>query len=464
MNTTTATRSAGAPGAPGSAAAPAVPPALDALWMPFTPNRQFKAAPRMVVSAEGIAYRTPDGREVLDGTSGLWCVGAGHRHPRIVAAMKRQLDTLDFASSFQVGHPAAFELAERIGALAPPGLDRVFLVNSGSEANDTAIKIALAYWQARGEAQRTLLVGRERAFHGVGFGGISVGGMTANRRAFGAALLRADHLCSTWDPATQAFVRGQPASGAEMADELEQRIVALHDASNIAAVFVEPLAGSTGVLVPPVGYLQRLRRICDKHRLLLIFDEVITGFGRLGRTFAAQALDVVPDMIVFAKTVSNGAAPLGGVIVKREIHDALMQGPPHLAELMHGYTCSGHPLSCAAGLAMLDVLADEALPQRVQALAPHFENAVHALAGTPGVVSVRNLGLAAGIELAAVPGAPGQRGAAAQAAAFDHGVLTRAPGDTLVLAPPFVSERADIDRMVERLQAAIVATHTGATA
>lgn len=433
----------------------------ESFWMPFTPNRQFKTEPRLVASAQGVAYRTPEGREVLDGTSGLWCVGAGHRHPRIVEAMKRQLDTLDFASSFQVGHPGAFELAERIAALAPPGLDRVFLANSGSEAIDTAIKIALAYWRVRGEGQRTLLIGRERAFHGVGFGGISVGGMTANRRAFGGAMLRADHLRSTWDPATQAFVQGQPDSGAEMADELETRIVALHDASNIAAVFVEPIAGSTGVLVPPRGYLQRLREICTRHGILLVFDEVITGFGRLGRMFGAQALDVVPDMIVFAKTVSNGAAPLGGVIVRRDLHDTLMQGPPHLAELMHGYTCSGHPLACAAGLAMLDVLEDEALLQRVRELTPHFEQAVHALAGTPGVVSIRNLGLAAGVELSPVTGAPGRRGAAAQAAAFDHGLLTRAPGDTLVLAPPFVSTTDDIDRMVERLQAAIVATHPG---
>jgi beta-alanine--pyruvate transaminase len=433
----------------------------DAFWMPFTPNRQFKAQPRLVASAQGVAYRTPEpeSREVLDGTSGLWCVGAGHRHPRIAEAMKRQIDTLDFASSFQVGHKGAFELAERIGALAPPGLDRVFLVNSGSEAIDTALKIALAHGRARGEGQRNLFIGRERGFHGVGFGGISVGGMTNNRRAFGAALLRSDHLRSTWDATTQAFVRGQPAQGAEMADELE-RLVALHDASNIAAVVVEPVAGSTGVLVPPLGYLQRLREICDRHGLLLIFDEVITGFGRLGAMFAAQAFDVVPDMIVFAKTVSNGAAPLGGVIVKREIHDALMRGPPHAAELMHGYTCSGHPLACAAGLAMLDVLEEEQLPQRVRELAPRFEAIVHALADAPGVISVRNIGLAAGIELAADASGPGVRGARAQAAAFDHGVLTRAPGDTLILAPPFVSTTDDIQRMADALRRAIDDTAT----
>lgn len=280
----------------------------EAFWMPFTPNRQFKSQPRLVASAQGVAYRTPDGREVLDGTSGLWCVGAGHRHPRIAEAMKRQIDRLDFASSFQVGHAGAFELAERIGALAPPGLDRVFLTNSGSEAVDTALKIALAHARATGQGHKNLFIGRERAFHGVGFGGISVGGMPNNRRVFGGAMLRADHLRSTWDPATQAFVRGQPQhGGAAMADELES-LVALHDASNIAAVVIEPFAGSTGVLVPPRGYLERLRAICDRHGLLLVYDEVITGFGRLGAMFAAQALGVVPDMIVFAKTVSNGAA------------------------------------------------------------------------------------------------------------------------------------------------------------
>lgn len=431
---------------------------LDPFWMPYTPNRQFKHTPRLVAGAEGIAYVTPEGREVLDGVSGLWCVGAGHRHPRIAEAMKRQIDTLDFSSSFQVGHAGAFALAERLAALAPPGLDRVFFVNSGSEACDTALKIALAYWRARGEGQRNLFIGRERGFHGVGFGGISVGGMTNNRRAFGAGLLRSDHLRATYDPATQAFVRGQPEVGAEMADELETRLIALHDASNIAAVVVEPMAGSAGVLVPPKGYLQRLRAICDRHGLLLVFDEVITGFGRMGAMFAAQAFGVVPDMILFAKTVTNGAVPMGGVLVRREIHDTLMHGPPHLAELMHGYTWSGHPLACAAASAMLDVLADEQLPQHAAALAPQLEDAVHALRGTPGVVSVRNIGLAAGVELAALPGAPGQRGARAQELAFDHGLLTRAPGDTLVLAPPFVSTPADIHRMVDRLRAAIVQT------
>lgn len=432
---------------------------MDEFWMPFTPNRDFKAAPRLVASALGVSYRTPEGQEILDGTSGLWCVGAGHRHPKISEAMKRQIDVLDFASSFQVGHAGAFQLAERIAAVALPGLDRVFFSNSGSEACDTALKLALAYWRVKSEGQRNLFVGRDRAFHGVGFGGISVGGMLNNRLAFGSGLLRTDHLRATWDPATQAFARGQAVTGAEMANELEDRIIALHGASNIAAVVVEPIAGSTGVLVPPQGYLQRLREICDKHHLLLIFDEVITGFGRTGEMFAAQTFGVVPDMILFAKTVSNGAAPLGGVIVKRAIHDALMQGPKHLSELMHGYTCSGHPLACAAGLAMLDVIEQEDLIGQVRELSPYFEDAVHALAGEPHVVSIRNFGLAAGVELAARDGAPGQRGFEAQAEAFKHGLLTRAPGDTLVLAPPFISTPNQIDQMVERLRTAIRSIH-----
>lgn len=429
---------------------------LDSFWMPFTPNRDFKTKPRMVSSASGVTYRTDDGRTILDGTSGLWCVGAGHQHPKISQAMKSQIDVLDFASSFQVGHPGAFKLADRIASIAPPGLDRVFLVNSGSEACDTAMKLALAYWRVQGQGQRNLFIGRERGFHGVGFGGISVGGMVNNRNAFGTSMLRSDHLRSTWDPEKQAFVKGQPEFGAEMADELENRIIALHGASNIAAVIVEPIACSTGVLVPPKGYLKRLREICDRHNLLLIFDEVITGFGRTGNMFASTTFDVVPDMILFAKTVTNGAAPLGGVIVKRSIHDALMQGPPHLAELMHGYTCSGHPLSCAAALAMIDVIEEEDLIGQVNALSPYFEEAVHSLAELDNVVSVRNFGLAAGIELKAKEGAIGQRGFQAQALAFEKGVLTRAPGDTLVFAPPFITTRAQIDQMIDAFRSAII--------
>jgi beta-alanine--pyruvate transaminase len=433
-------------------------PSLDSFWMPFTPNREFKASPRMVSSASGVTYQTEDGKTILDGTSGLWCVGAGHRHPKISEAMKTQIDVLDYASSFQVGHPGAFKLTDRIASLAPAGLNRVFLVNSGSEACDTAMKLALAYWRVRGEGQRNLFVGRERGFHGVGFGGISVGGMVNNRNAFGTSLLRSDHLRATWDPSTQAFVKGQPEHGVEMADELENRIIALHGAANIAAVVIEPIACSTGVLVPPKGYLKRIREICDRHQLLLIFDEVITGFGRTGNMFASTTFDVVPDMILFAKTVSNGAAPLGGVIVKRSIHDALMQGPPHLSELMHGYTYSGHPLACAAAIAMIDVIEQENLIDQVNTLSPYFEEAVHSLADLEQVVSVRNFGLAAGIELRAKDGAVGQRGFQAQALAFKHGVLTRAPGDTLVLAPPFITTRSQIDQMIDGFKKAIQET------
>jgi len=433
-------------------------PSLDSFWMPFTPNREFKASPRIVSSASGVTYQTEDGKTILDGTSGLWCVGAGHRHPKISEAMKAQIDVLDYASSFQVGHPGAFKLTDRIASIAPAGLDRVFLVNSGSEACDTAMKLALAYWRVRGEGQRNLFVGRERGFHGVGFGGISVGGMVNNRNAFGTSLLRSDHLRATWDPSTQAFIKGQPEHGVEMADELENRIIALHGAANIAAVVIEPIACSTGVLVPPKGYLKRIREICDRHQLLLIFDEVITGFGRTGNMFASTTFDVVPDMILFAKTVSNGAAPLGGVIVKRSIHDALMQGPPHLSELMHGYTYSGHPLACAAAIAMIDVIEQENLIDQVNTLSPYFEEAVHSLAELEQVVSVRNFGLAAGIELRAKDGAVGQRGFQAQALAFKHGVLTRAPGDTLVLAPPFITTRSQIDQMIDGFKKAIQET------
>jgi beta-alanine--pyruvate transaminase len=430
----------------------------DAFWMPFTPNRDFKLSPRLLASASGVTYQTVDGRTVLDGISGLWCVGAGHRHPKISEAMKTQIDTLDFASSFQVGHAGAFKLAERIASIAPKNLDRIFFVNSGSEACDTAMKIALAYWRVRGQGHRNLFIGRERGFHGVGFGGISVGGMINNRNAFGASLLRSDHLRSTWDPTTQSFVKGQPELGYEMADELESRIVALHGAENIAAVVIEPIACSTGVLVPPKGYLKRIREICDRHQLLLIFDEVITGFGRTGNMFASTTFDVVPDMILFAKTVTNGAAPLGGVIVSRSIHDTLMHGPRHMSELMHGYTYSGHPLSCAAALAMIDVIEQEGLLDQVNTLAPYFEEAVHSLADLDQVVSVRNFGLAAGVELKPKDGAIGERGFNAQALAFKHGVLTRAPGDTLVLAPPFITTHPQVDQMVDGFRKAILET------
>jgi beta-alanine--pyruvate transaminase len=428
---------------------------VNALWMPFTGNREFKRAPRLVARAEGINYFTPEGRPVLDGISGLWCVSAGHARKPIIEAMERQMRTLDFASSFQVGHEPGFELAERIAALAPGPLNRVFFTNSGSEACDTALKIALAYWRARGEGHRSVFVGRERGFHGVGFGGLSVGGMTANRRAFPSLLARADHLRHTYLPGHHAFARGQPQEGAYLADELEERILPLHDAGNVAAVIVEPVSGSTGVLVPPVGYLQRLREICDRHGILLIFDEVITGFGRTGALFGAERFGVVPDMICFAKSITNGAAPMGGVIVSDQVYETCMVGPEHAAELMHGYTYSAHPLSCAAGIAMLDLIAQEGLVERVQELAPYFEDRVHSLKGEPGVISIRNIGLAAAVELAPEPGQPGLRGHRALRRCFELGLLTRAPGDALLLAPPFISERSDIDRAVEMLGRAI---------
>ena len=428
---------------------------VNALWMPFTGNREFKRAPRLVTRAEGVNYFTPEGRPVLDGISGLWCVSAGHAREPIIEAMERQMRTLDFASSFQVGHSAGFELAERIAALAPAPLNRVFFTNSGSEACDTALKIALAYWRARGEGHRSVFVGRERGFHGVGFGGLSVGGMTANRRAFPSMLSRADHLRHTYLPEHHAFARGQPQEGAYLADELEERILPLHDPSNVAAVIVEPMSGSTGVLVPPVGYLARLREICDRHGILLIFDEVITGFGRTGALFGAERFGVVPDMICFAKSITNGAVPMGGVIVSDSVYETCMVGPEHVAELMHGYTYSAHPLACAAAIAMLDLIAHEGLVERVRELAPYFEEQVHSLRGESGVVSIRNIGLAAAVELAPEPDQPGLRGHRALRRCFELGLLTRAPGDALLLAPPFVSERRDIDRAVEMLARAI---------
>ena len=423
---------------------------LDAFWMPFTPNRQFKVAPRLVSGAEGIAYRTPDGREVLDGTSGLWCVGAGHRHPRIAEAMKRQIDVLDFASNFQVGHPGAFELAERLAAVAPPGLDRVFLTNSGSEACDTALKIALAYGRARGEGQRTLFVGRERGFHGVGFGGISVGGMVNNRKFFGAQLPGVDHLPHTHDLSHNAYTRGEPAWGAHLADELE-RIVALHDASNIAAVIVEPVAGSTGVLMPPQGYLKRLREICTKHGILLIFDEVITGFGRLGTPFAAQRFDVLPDMITMAKGLTNGAVPMGAVAARKEIYDAFMHGPDNAIELFHGYTYSAHPVACAAGIATQQIYQREGLLTRAAEMADYWADAVHSLKGLPHVIDLRNLGLIGAVELESIPGKPGARAFDVFVRAFDKGILIRTTGDIIALSPPLIIEKQHVDELIGKL-------------
>jgi len=431
--------------------ATAVPNDLEAYWLPFTPNRAFKAAPRLIARAKGMHYYTPEGRAVLDGTAGLWCTNAGHNRDPIVAAIKAQADALDYAPPFQFAHPKAFALATRLAALAPGDLDHVFFCNSGSEAVDTALKIALAYHNVRGEASRTRLIGRERGYHGVGFGGISVGGMVANRKHFGTLLSGVDHLPATYDRARQAFTIGEPEWGAELADELE-RIVALHDASTIAAVIVEPMAGSTGVLAPPKGYLQRLRGICDKHRLLLIFDEVITGFGRLGYAFAAERYGVVPDIITFAKGVTSGSVPMGGVIVRAPIHAAFMRGPAHVIELFHGYTYSAHPLACAAALAALDLYREEDLFARARRLEPRCGEAAMSLKGLPGVLDIRAVGLTAGIDLAPRPDAPGARGYEAMTKAFhEESLLVRVTGDTLALTPPLIVGEAEIADIFERL-------------
>ncbi len=433
------------------------PSDLSAYWLPFTSNRYFKRHPKMLASAKGAYYRTEDGRELFDCISGMWCCPIGHGHPKIAEAIKRQAETLDYSPAFQLGNAATFRLAERIADLAPAGLDRVFFGNSGSEAVDTALKIALAYHRVRGEAGRFRLIGRERAYHGVGFGGISVGGMAANRRAYAGAMLPGvDHLPHTWNPAQMAFSRGQPTWGAHLAEDLD-RLVALHDASTIAAVIVEPVQGSTGVLVPPLGYLERLREICTRHGILLIFDEVITGFGRLGASFGAQRLGVVPDLITFAKGVTNGTIPLGGVIVRGDIYEAFMsaEAPEYATELFHGYTYSGHPIAAAAGLAALDLYEQEGLFQRARELEPVLEAAVHELRGEPGVVDVRNFGLTAGVDLEPFPGQPGLRAFRVFEHGFQNDQLFRVTGDTIAFGPPFISTAAELGRMAETLRAAI---------
>ncbi|RVU16811.1 aspartate aminotransferase family protein [Methylobacterium oryzihabitans] len=428
-------------------------PSLDAYWMPFTANRQFKAAPRLLVAAEGMHYTADDGRTVLDGTAGLWCVNAGHGRRRIAEAVERQLATLDFAPSFQMGHPAAFAFAERLAAVAPgpdgQRLDRVFFTGSGSESVDTALKIALAYQRAIGQGTRTRLVGRERGYHGVGFGGITVGGLVNNRRVF-PLLPGADHLRHTHDLARNAFVRGQPEHGAELADDLE-RMVALHGAETIAAVIVEPVAGSTGVLVPPLGYLERLREIATRHGILLIFDEVITGFGRLGAPFATDYFGVVPDLVTTAKGITNGTIPMGAVFAGRHVHDALMHGPEGAIELFHGYTYSGHPVACAAGLATLDIYEEEGLLTRATELQEVWHDAMHSLRGAPHVIDVRTIGMVAGIELDPRAGAPGSRAYDVFVDCFEKGLLIRVTGDIVALSPPLIAERADIDTMVSML-------------
>lgn len=422
---------------------------LDGFWMPFTANRQFKARPRMLERAEGLYYTDINGRQILDGTAGLWCCNAGHGRPEIAEAVSRQISRMDFAPTFQMGHPLAFELADRLADIAPAGLNRVFFTNSGSEAVDTALKIALAYHRARNESTRTRLIGREMGYHGVGFGGISVGGMVNNRRAF-VTLPEVDHLPHTLDLERNAFTRGLPAHGAKRAEDLE-RLVALHGAENIAAVIVEPMSGSAGVILPPTGYLQRLREITKKHGILLIFDEVITGFGRVGAAFAAQRWGVVPDIITCAKGLTNGAIPMGAVLVAEEIQDALMQGPPEQIEFFHGYTYSGHPVAAAAALATLDIYANDGLLTRATELEVYWQEALHSLADRPNVIDIRNTGLVGAIHLASRDQAPGARGYAVFEGCFWSGLMVRCTGDIIALSPPLTIEREHIDRIIETL-------------
>ncbi|MCA0406098.1 MAG: aspartate aminotransferase family protein [Proteobacteria bacterium] len=425
---------------------------LEAFWLPFTANRAFKKAPRLVTRSEGMYFYAADGHAVLDMTAGLWCANAGHNRAPIVKAIQAQAETLDFAPPFQFAHPLGFRLASRLAELAPGDLDHVFFCNSGSEAVDTALKIALGYWYSMGQAGRTRFIGRERGYHGIGFGGISVGGIVGNRKMFANSLVPgADHLPSTYDRAKQAFTKGEPDYGAHFADALEG-LCALHDPSTIAAVIVEPMAGSTGVLPAPKGYLQRLRAICDKYGILLIFDEVITGFGRLGYAFAAERYGVVPDMITFAKGVTSGTVPMGGVLVSHRIHEAFMKGPDLAVELAHGYTYSAHPLACAAGLATLDLYRDEGLFERARALEPKWCDAVMSLKEHPNVLDIRCAGLAAAIDLASLPDAVGKRGYIAMQRAFEEfGFLLRNVGDTLAMSPPLTISEAQIDEAIDKL-------------
>jgi len=424
----------------------AVPNDLESFWMPFTANRQYKAAPRLLVGAKDMHYTSHDGRQVLDGTAGLWCVNAGHCRKPIVEAIQKQAAEMDFAPTFQMGHPKAFEFAARLAHLAPGDLNHVFFSNSGSEAVDTALKIAIAYHRARGEGTRTRLIGRERGYHGVGFGGISVGGIVSNRKTFGPLLNGVDHLPHTHNLAKNAFTKGQPEHGAELADELE-RIVALHDASTIAAVIVEPVAGSTGVLIPPKGYLQRLRQICDKHGILLIFDEVICGFGRTGKAFGADTFGVLPDMMTMAKGLTNAAVPAAATMVRKHIFDAFMDGPPHMIELFHGYTYSAHALACAAGLATLDVYRDEGIFENAASLAPYWEQGVHSLKGVKNVIDLRNIGIIAGIELSPRADGPTKRAYDIFVKAYEKGLMVRFTGDIIALSPPLILKKQHIDDM-----------------
>jgi beta-alanine--pyruvate transaminase len=429
-----------------------------AFFMPFSMNRKFKKAPRLMSRAEGMYYYTPDGRKLIDGTSGLWCVNAGHCRERIVKAVQKQVAELDFAPTFQMGHPLAFEFADQLAQIAPGDLKRVFFTNSGSESVDTALKLALAYHRARGEGHRMRLIGRERGYHGVNFGGTAVGGVVGNRKVFGALVAGVDHIRHTHDPAKNAFSRGQPKHGAELADDLE-RLTALHDPSTIAAVIVEPVACSGGVLVPPVGYLERLRAICDQHGILLIFDEVITAWGRLGKPFGAQHFNVMPDLIATAKGITNGTVPMGAVLMRERIYEAFMTGPEGTIELAHGYTYSSHPLACAAGLATLQVYKEEGLLTRAAELWPYWEEQAHALKGLPNVVDIRNIGLIAAIELAPRAGAPGMRGLDAHIQAFEKGAYIRVAGDIIALAPPLIIRKEEIDQLFEIVRGVLKTTN-----
>ncbi|WP_426123004.1 aspartate aminotransferase family protein [Pararhizobium sp. PWRC1-1] len=434
----------------------ATPNDLSAFWMPFTANRQYKKEPRMFVKAKDMHYKTHDGRQVLDGTAGLWCVNAGHCRPLITEAIREQAGELDYAPAFQLGHPKAFELANRLIDIAPDGMEHVLYTNSGSESVETALKVALAYHKVKGQGSRTRLIGRERGYHGVNFGGISVGGIVSNRKMFGTLLSGVDHMPHTHLPEKNAFTKGEPEHGADLATELE-RIVTLHDASTIAAVIVEPVAGSTGVLIPPKGYLQKLRDICTKHGILLIFDEVITGYGRLGTPFAAQYFDVMPDMIVTAKGLTNGVIPMGAVFVTAEIHDAFMSGPEHMIEFFHGYTYSGNPIACAAALGTLDTYRDEGLLTRGAELASYWGDALHSLRDCPHVIDIRNIGLIGAIELAPIAGEPTKRAFSAFLKAYESGYLIRTTGDIIALSPPLIITKAEIDELVDGIRKVLIA-------
>jgi beta-alanine--pyruvate transaminase len=427
-----------------------LPNNLEAFWMPFTANRQFKQNPRMLVSAKDMQYTSADGRQILDGTAGLWCVNAGHSRPRIVEAVSKQVAELDYAPAFQMGHPKAFELAARLSAMMPSPLDHVFFTNSGSESVDTALKIALAYHRAKGNGTKFRLLGRERGYHGVGFGGISVGGISGNRKTFGTMLTGVDHIRHTHDLSRNAFTRGEPEYGVEFADDLE-KVIALHDASNIAALIVEPVACSTGVLIPPKGYLKRLREICDKHDILLIFDEVITGFGRLGTPFAVDYFDVVPDLVTTAKGLTSGVVPMGAVFASKKIYDAFMNAPENTIELFHGYTYSAHPVACAAALATLDVYEEEGLLTRVAEISAYWEDALHSLKGLPHVIDIRNIGLIGAIELEPIAGSPTKRAFQAFLKAYENNLMVRTTGDIIALSPPLIIEKSHIDQIVDTL-------------